>query len=76
MSNWKGNTYNRNKELPKFLANINQEKLQEYGIKKINKKFMTDYNYGSEDKKIQSIHNNQTVTQITLLGNTNKINGV
>ena len=73
MSYWKGNTYNRSKELPKFLANIDQKKLQEYGRKKTDRKFMTNYGYGSEDRKIQSTHNKQTITQIILL---NKTNGV
>lgn len=61
MPAWSGNTYNRTKELPKFLANINQAELQEFGRNKINKQFMTNYNYNDYDMVELSRHNQRRV---------------
>ena len=61
MPSWKGNTYNRRKELPKFLKKLNTKALQEYGQKKTNKSFMTNYNYAAEDIKRDVERNNTPV---------------
>ena len=59
MSSWSGNTYNRAKELPKQLAELDEEELAEYGRNKINKSFMSNYNYSSADMDELAMRNNK-----------------
>lgn len=58
MSSWDGNNYNRAKELPKFLAQLDTEALAKFGQKKKSRNYMTNYNYTSHDKDLLAERNN------------------